>query len=137
MNDFRPLHKTQIPFAMPCLSTNTYLPATAILNWHPAGSDKGKANAISNILRLILCIKNPEICQFVYCPYTIFFVLVSSVAAVPSVHIIPVPFLIIFPGPWAAAQFQLSILREIIFWHGSVILFDFNFIVNVETAQQP
>lgn len=58
----------------------------------------------------MLCAK-PEVCQFVYCPYT-FFVLVSSVAANPSFHISPVPFpfLIIFPGPWAAAQFQHSIL---------------------------
>lgn len=39
---FRPVQITQIPFAMPHHSTNTYLCATAILNWHPAGNDKEK-----------------------------------------------------------------------------------------------
>lgn len=106
VEEFRPVHITQIQFAKH--RTNTCLCATATLDRHPAGSDKGKQNANSNTLRLTQCAKS-EICQFVYCPST-FFVLVRSVAAIPSFRISPVPFLIIFPGPWAAAQSQHSIL---------------------------
>lgn len=120
----------------PRRSTNTYLCATAVSHRHPEGNDKRKANANSNTFKLMQCAK----LRFASLLLSLhIFALVSSLAVIPSFYISPVPFpfLIIFPGPWAAAQFQHSILWEIIFWHGSVILFDFNFIVNVETAQQP
>ena len=84
---FRPVHITQIPFSMAHHGTNTYLGGT-FRGDTPAGNDKGNTNSITP--RLILR-ATPQIRQFVYCPYT-FFVLVSSVAAIPASRISPVPF---------------------------------------------